>query len=77
MEPVANLNVAPAGSRAVISFEAVTINSGVLDAKNKSIQLRLIPGQFSVRHSSRRVITYAHRSGRRSTGILEKCCAYR
>jgi len=46
MEPVASLNVAP-GSRVVIPFEAVTINSGVLDAQNKAIQLRLIPEQFS------------------------------
>jgi sporulation protein YlmC with PRC-barrel domain len=46
MEPVANLNFAP-GSRVVIPFEAVTINSGVLDAQNNAIQLRLIPGQFS------------------------------
>jgi sporulation protein YlmC with PRC-barrel domain len=46
MEPVAGLNVAP-GSRVVIPFEAVTINSGKLDAKNKAIQLRLITKQFS------------------------------
>ena len=46
MEPVTSLNVAP-GDRVVIPFEAVTINSGVLDAQNKTIQLRLIPGQFS------------------------------
>jgi sporulation protein YlmC with PRC-barrel domain len=46
MEPVASLNVAP-GSQVVIPFEAVTINSGVLDAQNKAIQLRLIPEQFS------------------------------
>ncbi len=46
MEPAASLNVAP-GSQVVIPFEAVTINSGVLDAQNKSIQLRLIPEQFS------------------------------
>jgi sporulation protein YlmC with PRC-barrel domain len=46
MEPVASLNIAP-GSRVVIPFEAVTINSGVLDAQNKTIQLRLIPEQFS------------------------------
>ena len=46
MDPVASLNIA-SGSRVVIPFEAVTINSGVLDAKNKTIQLRLIPGQFS------------------------------
>ena len=46
MEPVASLNIAP-GSRVVIPFEAVTINSGVLDAQNKAIQLRLNPEQFS------------------------------
>jgi sporulation protein YlmC with PRC-barrel domain len=46
MEPVASLNIAP-GSQVVIPFEAVTINSGVLDAENKAIQLRLIPAQFS------------------------------
>jgi sporulation protein YlmC with PRC-barrel domain len=46
MEPVAGLNVAP-GNRVVIPFEAVTINSGILDAQNKAIQLRLIPKQFS------------------------------
>ena len=46
MEPVASLNVAP-GSRVVIPFEAVTINSGVLDAQNEAVQLRLIPVQFS------------------------------
>jgi sporulation protein YlmC with PRC-barrel domain len=45
MEPVDSLNVAP-GRRVVIPFEAVTINSGVLDAQNKTIQLRLIPEQF-------------------------------
>jgi len=46
MEPVASLNIAP-GSRVMIPFEAVTINSGVFDAQNKTIQLRLIPEQFS------------------------------
>jgi sporulation protein YlmC with PRC-barrel domain len=46
MDPVASLNIA-SGSRVVIPFEAVTINSGVLDAQNKTIQLSLIPGQFS------------------------------
>jgi sporulation protein YlmC with PRC-barrel domain len=46
MEPAASLNVAP-GNRVVIPFEAVTINSGVLDAQNKAIQLRLIPEKFS------------------------------
>jgi sporulation protein YlmC with PRC-barrel domain len=46
MDPVASLNIA-SGSRVVIPFEAVTINSGVLDGQNKTIQLLLIPGQFS------------------------------
>ena len=46
MEPVTSLNVAP-GSRVVIPFEAVTINSGVLDAQKKAIHLRLLPEQFS------------------------------
>ena len=46
MEPVASLNIAP-GNRVMIPFEAVTINSGVLDAQHKTIQLRLVPGQFS------------------------------
>ena len=46
MEPEASLNVEP-GDRVAIPFEAVTINSGVLDAKNKTIQLLLIPEQFS------------------------------
>ncbi len=46
MQPVASLNIA-SGSRVVIPFEAVTINSGVLDGQNKSIQLKLSPGQFS------------------------------
>lgn len=46
MEPVASLNVAT-GGWVVIPFEAVTINSGVLDGQNETIQLRLIPEQFS------------------------------
>jgi len=46
MEPTADLDVAP-GERVLIPFEAVTINSGVLDAENKTIQLRMIPEQFS------------------------------
>jgi len=46
MEPVASLDITP-GSRVVIPFEAVTINSGVMDAENKAVQLRLIPEQFS------------------------------
>ena len=46
MEPAADLNITT-GSRIVIPFEAVTINSGVLDAQNKTILLRLVPQQFS------------------------------
>ncbi len=46
MEPDASLNVAP-GSRVVLPFEAVTINSGVVDPLNRAIQVRLIPEQFS------------------------------
>jgi sporulation protein YlmC with PRC-barrel domain len=46
MDPDASLNLAP-GSRVVIPFEAATINSGVLDAQNKTIHLRLIPEQLS------------------------------
>lgn len=46
MEPAASLNATP-GERVVVPFEAVTINSGVLDAQNGTIQLRLIPEQFS------------------------------
>jgi sporulation protein YlmC with PRC-barrel domain len=46
MEPAASLNIAP-GNLVVIPFEAVTINSGALDAQNNAIQLRLIPEQFS------------------------------
>jgi sporulation protein YlmC with PRC-barrel domain len=45
MEPVASLDVAP-GSRVVIPFEAVTINSGVVDPQNRAIQVRLIPELF-------------------------------
>jgi sporulation protein YlmC with PRC-barrel domain len=46
MDPVSTLKVAH-GNRVVIPYEAVTINSGVLNAQNKTIQLSLIPGQFS------------------------------
>jgi len=46
MEPAASLNMAPE-TRVVIPFEAVTINSGVLDAQNEAIHLRLLPEQFS------------------------------
>lgn len=45
MEPVESLGV-PQGNYIIIPFEAVTINSGVLDAQNSAIHLRLIPGQF-------------------------------
>ncbi len=46
MQPDASLNIA-SGSRVVIPFEAVTINSGVLDGQNKTIQLRLSADQFA------------------------------
>ncbi len=46
MEPTADLDVAP-GEKVLIPFEVVTINSGVIDAQNKTIQVRLIPEQFS------------------------------
>jgi sporulation protein YlmC with PRC-barrel domain len=46
MEPDASLHIA-SGQRVVIPFEAVTINSGVLDGQNKSIQLQLSADQFS------------------------------
>jgi len=46
MEPAASLNLA-SGSLVLVPFEAVTINSGVLDAQNKTIQLQLLPEQFS------------------------------
>ncbi len=46
MEPVASLDIG-SGALVVIPFEAVTINSGVLDAQNKTIQLQLIPEQLS------------------------------
>lgn len=45
MEPAAGLGF-PADSLVAIPFEAVTINSGVLDAENKTIQLRLVPEQI-------------------------------
>jgi sporulation protein YlmC with PRC-barrel domain len=45
MEPESSLGF-PAGNLVVIPFEAVTINSGVLDAENKTIQLRLLPEQI-------------------------------
>jgi sporulation protein YlmC with PRC-barrel domain len=46
MQPDASLNIA-SGNRVVIPFEVVTINSGVLDGQNKSIQLQLSPDQFA------------------------------
>jgi sporulation protein YlmC with PRC-barrel domain len=46
MQPAASLHIA-SGNLVVIPFEAVTINSGVLDAQKKSIQLQLSPDQFS------------------------------
>jgi sporulation protein YlmC with PRC-barrel domain len=35
------------GNQVIIPFEAITINSGVLDAQNRLIQLYLTPGQIS------------------------------
>jgi sporulation protein YlmC with PRC-barrel domain len=46
MQPDASLHIA-SGNLVVIPFEAVTINSGVLNAQKKSIQLQLSPDQFS------------------------------
>lgn len=46
MEPAAELTIEPGGLVA-IPYEAVTVNSGVLDAQNQAIQLRLQPGQLS------------------------------
>jgi hypothetical protein len=43
--PAAELNV-PAGQKLVIPFEAVTINSGVLDAQAKAIILHLTPDRL-------------------------------
>lgn len=37
----------PAGSRLVVPYEAVTINSGALDAQAQAIQLSLAAGQFT------------------------------
>jgi len=45
MDPAAVLNV-PAGQKLIIPFEAVTINSGVLDAQAKAIVLHLTPDRF-------------------------------
>ena len=46
MQPDASLHIA-SGNLVVIPFEAVTINSGVLNAQKKTIQLQLSPDQFS------------------------------
>jgi sporulation protein YlmC with PRC-barrel domain len=46
MEPAASLNMAPE-TRVVIPFEAVTINSGVLDAQNEAIYPCLLPEHCS------------------------------
>lgn len=45
MDPVESLGVPPE-NYIVIPFEAVTVNSGALDAQNEAIHLRLVPGQF-------------------------------
>jgi ribosomal 30S subunit maturation factor RimM len=45
VDPAAVLNVA-AGQKLVIPFEAITINSGVLDAAAKTIVLHLTPDRF-------------------------------
>jgi sporulation protein YlmC with PRC-barrel domain len=46
MDPGTGPGSGPAG-RVAIPFEAVTINSGVLDAQNRAIQLRLLPEQLA------------------------------
>ena len=46
MQPDVSLHIA-SGNLVVIPFEAVTINSGVLNAQKKTIQLQLSPAQFS------------------------------
>ena len=46
IQPDASLHIA-SGNLIVIPFEAVTINSGVLNAEKKTIQLQLSPAQFS------------------------------
>jgi sporulation protein YlmC with PRC-barrel domain len=46
MTPAASLHIA-AGKRVIIPFEAVTINSGVLNAQKKTIQLKVTPAQFA------------------------------
>ena len=45
MEPIESLGIPP-GNNIVLPFEAVTINSGALDAQNEAIYLHLVPGQF-------------------------------
>ncbi len=77
MDPVASLKVAP-GDRVVIPFEAVTINSGVLDAQNKTIQLRLIPKQFSDAPAFPAwAAAYSNQLGGRSAGLLVEDGAHR
>lgn len=44
--PAAELKV-PAGQKLIIPFEAVTINSGVLDAQAKAIELHLTPDRLT------------------------------
>jgi hypothetical protein len=46
LAPGSDPNAEPV-SRAAIPFEAVTINSGVLDAQGRAIHLHLLPGQLS------------------------------
>jgi sporulation protein YlmC with PRC-barrel domain len=46
MDPKTGPGSGPAG-RVAIPFESVTINSGVLDAQNRAIQLRLLPEQLA------------------------------
>jgi sporulation protein YlmC with PRC-barrel domain len=45
LDPASNLQLA-AGSKLVVPFEAVTINSGVLDAQAKAIIVQLSPDQL-------------------------------
>ncbi len=46
VDPASDLKV-PVGNRLVIPFEAVTLNSGVLDAQSKSIVLDLTPDRLA------------------------------
>lgn len=46
VDPAPALKIA-AGQRLVIPFEAVTINSGILDAASKSILLHLVPSRLA------------------------------